>query len=262
MHKPPPKLSLSPPPPSPATSRRAGRLTGSARRRRPVKKETESSHGLKESTPQLGKRAAPDGKTRFMLLSTQRSGTHAGMPRPGPENYWFTFMETLQRLNISLIHLCGATTSGPRVVRHRSSAVASMARGARVLMSHADPRRDQPLPPEPQGRQMPPPGRDEDAVCQGAQRHGEDALRGSGREAARAQITLEYEEATKDPANFAGLFVPDRRRRRRRSRTTPSSSTSDECRGSTTSGAGRDRERIARPWVEAKRRGVLRVTAR
>jgi len=23
----------------------------------------------------------------------------------GPENYWFTFAETLQRLNISLIHL-------------------------------------------------------------------------------------------------------------------------------------------------------------
>ena len=52
------------------------RLAARRGRRRPVKKETESSHGLKESTPQLGKRAAPDGKTRFMLLSTQRSGTH------------------------------------------------------------------------------------------------------------------------------------------------------------------------------------------
>ena len=52
------------------------RLAARRGRRRPVKRETESSHGLKESTPQLGKRAAPDGKTRFMLLSTQRSGTH------------------------------------------------------------------------------------------------------------------------------------------------------------------------------------------
>ena len=52
------------------------RLAARRGRRRPVKKETESSHGLKESTAQLGKRAAPDGKTRFMLLSTQRSGTH------------------------------------------------------------------------------------------------------------------------------------------------------------------------------------------
>ena len=52
------------------------RLAARRGRRRPVKKETESSHGLKESAPQLGKRAAPDGKTRFMLLSTQRSGTH------------------------------------------------------------------------------------------------------------------------------------------------------------------------------------------
>ena len=50
------------------------RLAARRGRRRPVKRETESSHGLKESTPQLGKRAAPDGKTRFMLLSTQRSG--------------------------------------------------------------------------------------------------------------------------------------------------------------------------------------------
>ena len=55
---------------------RGRRLAARRGRRRPVKRETESSHGLKESTPQLGKRAAPDGKTRFMLLSTQRSGTH------------------------------------------------------------------------------------------------------------------------------------------------------------------------------------------
>ena len=52
------------------------RLAARRGRRRPVKKETESRHGLKETAPQLGKRAAPDGKTRFMLLSTQRSGTH------------------------------------------------------------------------------------------------------------------------------------------------------------------------------------------
>ena len=52
------------------------RLAARRGRRRPVKRETESSHGLKETAPQLGKRAAPDSKTRFMLLSTQRSGTH------------------------------------------------------------------------------------------------------------------------------------------------------------------------------------------
>ena len=55
---------------------RGRRLAARRGRRRPVKKETESRHGLKEAAPQLGKRAAPDGKTRFMLLSTQRSGTH------------------------------------------------------------------------------------------------------------------------------------------------------------------------------------------
>ena len=72
------------------------RLAARRGRRRPVKRETESSHGLKESTPQLGKRAAPDGKTRFMLLSTQRSGTHYVMHelRRHPDVYTYTPCES------------------------------------------------------------------------------------------------------------------------------------------------------------------------
>ena len=39
------------------------------------------------------------------LISTQVARGGTIQYNQGPENYWFTFAETLQRLNISLIHL-------------------------------------------------------------------------------------------------------------------------------------------------------------